>query len=59
MPKTTKKAEKLALEKTRRKIRKKLKAKQKSRHDYKKGLAIKKNTHPHRSSSAKRVRMGG
>jgi hypothetical protein len=57
MPKTTKRNEKLALAKARRKVRVKLKAKQKSRTDSKKGLGLKKTaSHPHRVTSAKRVR---
>ncbi len=53
MPKTTRKSEKEALAKARRKVRKTLKAKQASKTKWKKGLKIKKNTHPHRASSSK------
>ncbi|MBN1256439.1 MAG: hypothetical protein JXA52_01900 [Planctomycetes bacterium] len=56
MPKTTRKSEKLALAKARRKVRRKLSAKQKSRYTHKQGDGTTKNTHPHRKSSALRKR---
>ncbi|MFW5856712.1 MAG: hypothetical protein ACOCX4_02450 [Planctomycetota bacterium] len=54
MPRTTKRAERLALAKQRRKVRQKLKNKQRARYTHKKGLGQKKGTHPHRKSSALR-----
>ena len=56
MPKTTRKAEKLALAKARRKVRRKLTAKQKARYSHRKGDGTTKNTHPHRKSSALKKR---
>ncbi len=52
MPKTTRRSEKLALAKARRKVRRKLTAKQKARYSHKKGDGSTKNTHPHRKTSA-------
>ncbi|GEM_PF-2710724 len=54
MSRHTKKAERDALAKARRKTRRKLRAKQKARYTDRKGLGIRRKTHPHRAASAKR-----
>ena len=54
MPKTTKREEKLALAKYRRKVRRKLVTKRKARQSHKIGLGIKSKSHPHRVTAAKR-----
>jgi hypothetical protein len=58
MPRTTKRAEKLALAASRRKTRRKLRAKQRARYTHKQGQPGKKSTHPHRVTSARRARGG-
>lgn len=56
MARTTKKAEKDALHKQRRRVRRKLRAKQRARYSARKGQPgkHKRKSHPHRSTSTKR-----